>query len=240
MKKLLIIVITLLGLTGCSGKDLRQVYEYVDETVAEVPLTEAEVAAALRDALSRGISRGAVQASAENGYYGNPRLRIPFPPEVKKVEQAFREVGLGAEIDRFVRQLNRAAELAAAKAKPIFINAIISMSIDDAFDILEGEPDAATRYLERTTGDELHAVFGPIIGEALDETSATRYYDDLIRAYNKMPFTRRVDPDLKRYATERAIEGLFLLIADEEASLRADPRARTTRQLRRVFGSLDS
>ena len=239
MKKLLIIVVTLLGLTGCSGKDLRQVYEYVDETVAEVPLTEAEVTAALRDALARGISRGAAQASAENGYYGDPRLRIPFPPEVNKVEQAFREVGLGAEIDRFVRQLNRAAELAALKAKPIFINAITSMSIDDAFDILEGEADAATRYLERTTGDELRAAFGPIIGEALDETSATRYYDDLIRAYNKMPFTRRVDPDLARYATERAIEGLFLLIADEEASLRADPRARTTRLLRRVFGSLD-
>ena len=239
MKKLLIIGITLLGLTGCSGKDLRQVYEYVDETVAEVPLTEAEVAAALRDALARGVSRGAAQVSAENGYFGDARLRIPFPPEVKKVEQAFREVGLGAEIDRFVRQLNRAAELAAAKAKPIFINAITSMSIDDAFDILEGAPDAATRYLERTTGDDLRAAFGPIIGEALDETSATRYYDDLIRAYNKMPFTRRVDPDLERYATERAIDGLFLLIADEEARLRADPRARTTRLLRRVFGSLD-
>jgi hypothetical protein len=240
MKKLLIIAITLLGLTGCSGKDLRQVYEYVDETAAEVPLTEAEVTAALRDALARGISRGAAQASAENGYYGDPRLRIPFPPEVKKVEQAFREVGLGAEVERFVRQLNRAAELAALRAKPIFINAITSMSIDDAFDILEGEADAATRYLERTTGDELRAAFGPIIGEALDETSATRYYDDLIRAYNKMPFTRRVDPDLARYATERSIEGLFLLIADEEASLRADPSARTTRLLRRVFGSLDS
>ena len=213
---------------------------YVDETAAEVPLTEAEVTAALRDALARGISRGAAQASAENGYYGDPRLRIPFPPEVKKVEQAFREVGLGAEVERFVRQLNRAAELAALRAKPIFINAITSMSIDDAFDILEGEADAATRYLERTTGDELRAAFGPIIGEALDETSATRYYDDLIRAYNKMPFTRRVDPDLARYATERSIEGLFLLIADEEASLRADPSARTTRLLRRVFGSLDS
>ena len=240
MKKLLIIAITLLGLTGCSGKDLRQVYEYVDETAAEVPLTEAEVTAALRDALARGISRGAAQASAENGYYGDPRLRIPFPPEVKKVEQAFREVGLGAEVERFVRQLNRAAELAALRAKPIFINAITSMSIDDAFDILEGEADAATRYLERTIGDELRAAFGPIIGEALDETSETRYYDDLIRAYNKMPFTRRVDPDLARYATERSIEGLFLLIADEEASLRADPSARTTRLLRRVFGSLDS
>lgn len=239
MKKLLIITVAVLGLCACSGKDLRQVYEYVDETVVEVPLTQREVSTALKDALARGISRGAAQAASRDGYYGNARLRIPFPPEIKKVEQAFRDVGLGAEVDRFVLQLNRGAEQAAAKAKPIFINAITSMSIEDAFDILNGAPDAATRYLERTTGEQLRAEFRPVISAALEETSATRYYDELIRAYNKLPFTRRVDPDLDGYATEQAIEGLFVLIADEEARIRADPAARTTRLLRRVFGSLD-
>lgn len=239
MKKLLTIAIALLGLSACSGKDLRQVYEYVDETVVEAPLTQQEVSAALRDALARGISRGAAQAASKDGYYGNARLRIPFPPELKRVEQAFRDVGLGTEVDRFVLQLNRSAEQAAAKAKPIFIDAITSMTIGDAFDILNGPPDAATRYLERTTGELLQAEFRPVIGDALDETSATRYFDDLIRAYNKLPFTRRVDPDLEGYATDGAIEGLFVLIADEEARIRADPGARTTRLLRRVFGSLD-
>ena len=240
MKKLLTVTIVLLGLAGCSGKDLRQVYEYVDEAVVEVPLTREEVTAALKDALSRGISRGAARVSVTDGYYGDARLRIPFPPEVRKVEEAFREVGLGGEVDRFVRQLNRSAEQAAVRAKPIFIDAITSMSIDDAFDILNGSPDAATRYLEENTGDKLREAFRPIVSDALDETSATRYYDDLIRAYNKLPFTRDVDPDLESYATDKAIEGLFLLIADEEANLRANPRARTTQLLKRVFGSLDS
>jgi hypothetical protein len=166
-------------------------------------------------------------------------LRIPFPPEIEKVEQTLRDAGLGEEVDRFVRQLNRSAEQAAAKAKPIFIKSITSMTIGDAFEILNGPPDAATQYLIRTTGDDLRAEFRPVVSDKLDETRATRYYGDIVRTYNSLPFVSKVDPDLEGYATDRAIEGLFLLIAEEEANIRANPRARTTKLLRRVFGSLD-
>ncbi|TNF87108.1 MAG: DUF4197 domain-containing protein [Gammaproteobacteria bacterium] len=238
MRKLLIILL-LLAPAGCSEKDLRETLEIIEASAEEVPLTRVEVVQGLKDALARGISRGAVIASARNGYLGNPKLRIPFPEEIGQVESAFRKLGLGSEVDRFVRQLNRSAEKAASRAKPIFIRAITSMTIRDAFEILNGEPDAATRYLIRTTGDDLRAEFRPIVSDKLKETSATRYYGDIVRRYNMLPLVKKVDPDLESYATDKAIEGLFLLIADEEANIRANPRARTTQLLRRVFGSLD-
>jgi hypothetical protein len=240
MKKILTIALILCGLAGCSEKDLREIYERVEASPVDVPLTREEVTAGLKDSLARGISRGAAIASAENGYYGDPKLRIPFPPEIRQVDEALRRAGLGDEVDRFVRQLNRGAELAAAKAKPIFIRAITSMTISDAFEILNGESDAATQYLIRTTGDDLRAEFRPVVQDKLDETRATRYYGDIVRTYNTLPFVSKVDPDLVNYATDRAIEGLFLLVAEEEANIRANPRARTTKLLQRVFGSLDS
>jgi hypothetical protein len=237
--RILLIALALLSLAGCSEKELREAYELVNAGAEEFPLTREEVSTALKDSLSRGISKGARQASAKNGYLGDPRLRIEFPPEVARVESALRDLGLDDEVERFVRQLNRSAELAAAKAKPIFIEAITSLTIKDAFGILNGEPDAATQYLRRTTGDALYAAFRPIVADKLEETSATRYYGDIVRRYNQIPFAGKVDPDLVGYATESAIDGLFVLIAEEEANIRANPGARTTRLLRRVFGSLD-
>ena len=237
--RLLLIALALLSLAGCSEREWREAIEIVNASAEELPLSSEEVGAALRDSLSRGIARGARQASANNGYFGDPRLRIEFPPEIREVERTLRSLGLGDEVDRFVRQLNRSAEQAAASAKPIFIEAITSMTIGDAFGILNGERDAATQYLKRTTGDALYAAFRPIVADRLDETSATRYYGDIVRKYNQIPFVAKVDPDLVGYATERAIDGLFVLIAEEEANIRANPGARTTRLLRRVFGSLD-
>lgn len=237
--RILLIGLTLLALLGCSEKELRETIELINTSAEEVPLTRSDVSAALKDSLSKGISKGAKIASRKNGYFGNPALKIPFPAEVKKVEAALRKIGLGKDVDRFVKQLNRGAELAAAKARPIFIKAITSMTIGDAFEILNGEADAATRYLMRTTGDELRAQFLPIVGDKLNQTSATRYYGDIVSKYNQLPLVKKVNPDLDAYATDKAIAGLFLLIAAEEANIRANPRARTTQLLKRVFGSLD-
>ncbi|MCP4389423.1 MAG: DUF4197 domain-containing protein, partial [Gammaproteobacteria bacterium] len=145
--KRLILVLALLVLAGCSEKDLRETIEIINASIEEVPLSQAEVSAGLKDALSKGISRGSLVASTKDGYFGNPELRIPFPAEVKQVEKALRKIGLGKDVDRFVKQLNRGAERAASKAKPIFIKAITSMTIRDAFEILNGDVNAATRYL---------------------------------------------------------------------------------------------
>ena len=237
--KSVLVLVLLAGLAACSEKDLREAIEVIHAGIDEVPLSEAEVRAGLRDALSRGISRGAIAASTKDGFFANPRLKIPFPAEVEKVDTALRKLGLGKEVDRFVEQLNRGAEQAAARAKPIFIKAITEMTIRDAFDILNGEADAATQYLQRATGKDLYARFLPVVSDTLDQTKATRYYGDVVERYNRIPGVRKVDPDLDAYATRKAIDGLFILIADEEANIRANPRARTTQLLRRVFGSLD-
>jgi len=218
---------------------MRQTYDLINTSVAEVPLTRQEIVAGLKESLSKGITRGAVLASRKDGYFGNPRLKIEFPRDVIKVEKTLRRIGFGREIDRFVKQLNRSAEKAAARARPIFVRAITSMTIYDAIEILNGAPDAATQYLMRTTGNELRAQFLPIVRDTLNQTSATRYYGDIVKQYNSLPLVSDVDPDLDEYATDKAVAGLFVLIAEEEANIRANPAARTTRLLQRVFGSLD-
>lgn len=200
-------------------------------------LTTDQVIAGLKEALSQGISNGSEQASAVDGYLKNQLIRIVFPPEAAKVESRLRQIGLGSEVDKFIVSMNRGAERAAKEAKPIFLQAIKNMTIEDAWGILKGNEDSATRYLERTTSASLEQKFQPIIVEALEEVNATRYYDELVTTYNKIPFVEKVNPNLNQYVTEKAIEGLFLLVAEEEAKIRRDPAARTTQLLRKVFGS---
>ena len=220
-----------LMLFGCSDKTLQET-DYV-------PLTEAEVTQALKDVLSRGIVRSVASASRRDGYFANPQLKIELPEDAAKLTNTLRKLGFGADIDRSVLQLNRAAEQAAGRAKPVFIKAITSMSIDNAFDLLNGAQDAATRYLIDESGDELYEQFRPIISEALAETSAARYYADIVNHYNALPLVYDVDPQLDDYLTEQALDGLFVLMAQEEATVRTLASSRSTRLMRRVFGSLD-
>ena len=200
------------------------------------PLSEAEVSSGLKEALIQGTTKGTAQASQQNGYYGNSLIRIPFPPEIQKVETTLRKVGMGSEVDKFVLSLNRAAEDAAISAKPIFISAIKSLTLKDVWNILSGEKDAATQYLKRTTSTQLTTSFKPIIQKSLDKVNATKYYGTVITSYNKLPLVNKVNPDLDAYATDKAIQGLFTLVAQEEANIRENPIARTTELLKRVFG----
>ncbi len=222
---------------ACSSAQLSQTLDDLNKSLgAEKPLTTSEVAEGLREALIQGISKGSDRVSQTDGYFKNPEIKIPFPPDVKKVENTLRDIGLGSEVDRFILALNRGAEEAAKEAKPIFIQAIRSMTIDDAWAILKGDPDAATQYLRRTTSAQLREKFKPVIQNALNKVNATRYYSDLINRYNQIPFVDKINPNLDDYATDKAIDGLFLMIAKEEKLIREDPMARTTDLLKRVFG----
>lgn len=196
-----------------------------------------EVALGLKEALTNGISKGSDLVSQVDGYFKNPEIKIPFPPEVKQVETRLRQIGLGDEVDKFVLTLNRGAEDAAKEAKPIFIEAIKQMTIQDAWSILNGEVDAATQYLKKTTSGLLKEKFKPVIENSLNKVNATKYYGDLVTSYNKIPLVQKVNPDLNEYATDKAIEGLFVMIAKEEKSIRENPSARTTALLKKVFGS---
>jgi hypothetical protein len=221
---------------ACSSAQLNQVLSDAGKMATEKPLTTAEVAEGLKEALINGISKGSDLVSQLDGYYQNPEIKIPFPPDVKKVEERLRQLGLGSEVDKFVMTLNRAAEEAAKEAKPIFISAIKQMTFEDAWAILKGEPDAATQYLRRTTSDQLKEKFSPVIQASLDKVSATKYYGELVTRYNSIPMVQKVNPDLNAYATELAMQGLFTMIAKEERSIRENPVARTTELLKRVFG----
>ncbi|GEO05826.1 hypothetical protein AAE02nite_34900 [Adhaeribacter aerolatus] len=210
-----------------------------DAVLKNVPVSDAEVASGLKEALSIGISKGATTASQTDGYFKNSLIRISFPQEVKKVESTLRAVGMGSLVDDFVLSLNRAAEDAAQSAKPIFLDAIKKLTIRDVWGILTGGKDAATQYLKRTTSEELTTAFTPRIQTSLEKVNATKYYTDIISAYNRIPTVQRVNPDLTSYATQKAIDGLFILVAQEEANIRENPIARTTQLLKRVFAKQD-
>ena len=237
MKKLVILSIIVLG--SCTSAQISQTLGDVNKTLGggTQPLTTAEVADGLKEALIKGISNGSDLASQVDGYFKNPQIKIPFPPDVKKVEDKLRQIGLGDQVDKFVMTLNRGAEDAAKEAKPIFITAIRSMTIQDAWGILKGEENAATEYLKRTTSAQLKEKFKPVIQNSLNKVNATRYYSDIVTRYNQLPLVQKVNPELDDYATDKAIEGLFLLIANEEKNIRANPVARTTELLRKVFAA---
>lgn len=235
MKRLFIISVVVFG--ACTSAQINQTIGDVNKTLGgSQPLTTAEVAEGLKEALIKGISTGADVVSQLDGYFKNPEIKIPFPLEVKRVEDKLRQIGFGNEVDKFVMTLNRGAEDAALEAKPIFITAIRSMTIEDAWSILRGQDDAATQYLKRTTSGQLKEKFKPVIQNSLNKVNATKYYGDIVNRYNQIPFVQKVNPNLDEYATDKAIEGLFIMIAKEEKNIRQNPVARTSELLRKVFG----
>ncbi len=235
MKLFNIFLIVLLA-SACT---VQQIQQSLDQYLDSDELTTEEVAKGLKEALIKGISNGSQEASKVNGFLGNPKIKIPFPPDVQRVEDKLRSIGLDKQVDQFVETLNRGAEEAAKEARPIFVSAIRAMTIQDAWNILKGEDDAATQYLQKTTSDQLRSKFKPVISNALDKTNATKYYGDIINTYNKIPLVDDVDPDLENYATQKALDGLFFLIANEEKKIREDPVARTTDLLKKVFKAQD-
>lgn len=234
MKRLCVLLL-ICSLSAQAQINLKKIKKAVG--VESSSLSKDEVAAGLKEALTKGISKGAEQVSQLDGYFKNPEIKLPFPEDVKHVEKKLRQIGMGDQVDKFILSLNRAAEDAAKESKPVFVAAIKSMTINDAMGILKGEDDAATSYLRKTTSVELHDKFNPVIKASLDKVDATKYYSDLIKAYNKIPLVDKVNPNLDEYATEKAMQGLFIMIAKEEKNIRQDPAARTSALLKKVFGS---
>jgi hypothetical protein len=231
-----IILLSALFLATCSFGQIK--LDKLKEKVKGLasPSTE-EVAEGLKEALTNGASKGSDIVSKLDGYYRNPEIKIPFPPDVARVETRLRQVGMGAEVDKFIEALNRGAEEAAKEAKPIFVSAIRQMTIADAWSILKGDKDAATKYLQKTTTSQLTEKFKPVVKSALEKVNATKYYTDLVTAYNKIPLVQKVNPNLDDYATEKAIFGLFVMVAKEEKNIRENPGARTSALLKKVFSA---
>ena len=191
----------------------------------------------LKEALEVGTRKAVENVSKEGGYLNNPEIRIPLPPRVQQAAGLMRQLGLNKMADDFEQSINRAAEKAAPQATSIMIDAIRSMSIDDARNILNGESDAATRFFEDRTRGKLAGLFKPIIDTSLNEVGATRYYNQLNDKLSSVPVVgQELDMDLQDYVTDQALNGLFVMLAQEEQKIRDNPAARTSEILQQVFG----
>ena len=200
-------------------------------------LSNEEVIKGLREALSIGTNNSSGTASKLDGYLKNPRLFIPWPEEAKDMREKLLKLGMKKKIEEFETSLNRAAEEAAKKAGPVFLDAITKMSVSDGFAILKGADTAATNFLRKTSYSPLYDQFLPIVKEAIAKVKVTSYWNPLVTKYNKLPGVKKQNPNLDDYVTKKAANGLFVLIADEEAKIRKDPMARVTDLLKKVFGS---
>lgn len=202
-------------------------------------LTNSEIIAGLKQALEIGSNNAGNQLSAVNGYFGNQLVKILMPPEAKKVEQTLRSIGMGGEVDKAILAMNRTAEDAAQKAAPIFIDAIRTITIQDGLGILRGGNGAATNYLKGRTTQQLTNAFRPVIENSLNKVDATKYWAQVFTIYNRLPTTvNKINPDLPAYVTERALNGLFITVEQEENKIRQNPSARVTDLLKKVFGQV--
>jgi nitrogen regulatory protein PII len=224
-----------------NAQGIKGVLKQAEEKVNTVsgqnnPLSEEEVGRGLKEALTIGIEKGVDRVSKPDGFFKDMAIKILMPDEAKKVEEKLRAMGQDKLVDDAIESMNRAAEDAANGAKDIFVTAIKQMTITDAMNILKGEKDAATQYLNRTTRQSLFDKFKPVIKNSLDKVGATKHWATLFNTYNKLPMVSKVNPDLEEFVTNKAIDGLFVQIAKEEREIRDNPGARVSDLLKRVFG----
>lgn len=231
-----IAVFSLMLMLILPGKTSAQILKSI---LGEGQPTSAEISNGIKQALELGASASADRLSAQNGFFGNMAVKLLLPPEAQKAERTLRSIGLSKLCDNVILSMNRAAEDAAKEAKPIFVSAVKQMTLRDASGILLGADTAATSYFKRTTRNQLAQKFSPIIEASLAKVGATRYWGDMVNRYNRIPLVQRINPDLKEYATQKAIDGLFVEIAKEELKIRDKIGARSTPLLQKVFSYAD-
>jgi hypothetical protein len=229
-----VIIITVLSMSNCVSVQGIQVPGLTKSK--SNTLDEKTIVAGLKEALEIGTRNAVDIVSKKNGYLGNPKIHIPLPDELADVGTKLRQIGFGKDVDRFVDDMNHAAEKAATGAADIFIDAVKNMTLSDAVNILHGPDNAATKYFETNTRKKLYTVFFPVIRDAMDKIGVTKLYKFLLDKYNMIPFIKKKDYDLDKYTTDRGLDGLFFMLAGEEKKIRKDPVARVTELLRKVFG----
>lgn len=247
MKKILYITIGLMtfstiNVSAQNWKDIRKKAKTAAKTNAsginpKGALSQDEVGKGLKEALNQGVKKGVTQLNKKDGYLKDVQIKIPMPDEAKNVESNLRSMGQGEKVDEAIESMNRAAEDAAAGAKDIFVAAIKGMTLTDAMNILKGEDNAATNYLNKATYAALSEKFKPVIKVSLDKVGATKHWQTVFGSYNKIPFVTKVNPNLEDYVTKKALNGLFIQVAKEELNIRKNPEARATDLLKKVFGN---
>lgn len=227
------------SLWDIAGSLLGQKTQTTTNSAALSALSQSDVQAALREALTLSSQKVVGQLGKEGGYSLDPKIRIPLPPALQPVDRALKAVGMGALTDDLQTRLNKAAEAAAPKAKDIFVSAIRKMTIEDAKQILSGPDNAATIYLQKHMSPEMLTAMQPVVTSALADAGAVQAYDSVVGQYKKtMPFMPDAKTNLSQYATQKAIEGIFYYVAQEEAAIRQNPAKRSTELIKKVFSAV--
>lgn len=199
--------------------------------------TEAEAGQGIKEALTQGVANAVLNLNKTDGFFGSEIYKVLLPPDAQKIETTLRKAGMGAQVDQAILSINRGAEEAVAFAKPIFVDAIKELTIQDAIKLVTSGNNAATEYFKQKTTSKLVEAFTPSVQKSLDNVGATKHYGDIVTAYNKFPTTlKKVNPDLTSFVVGKAIDALFDQIAKEEANIRSNPLARGSDILKKVFG----
>lgn len=230
LKKLFLMIVVF---TSVSCGELQQVIDTLPQDTGV--LSNADIAAGLRQALDFGIEKQVTKLTKKDGFYKNELVKILLPEELQKVDKTLRDIGLSSLADEGLKVLNRAAEDAVKEATPIFVDAVKGITFNDAKNILLGNDNAATQYLEGKTQTALYNKFHPVIKNSFGKVGADQIWTNIITKYNNVPFTKDVNPDLTDYVTNEALEGVYKMIAVEEKEIRNKVSSRTTALLQKVF-----
>jgi len=236
LQKIKIVVLSTLFLTSTSCAELQQV---VNQLPQGTGLSQLDIANGLKEALDNGIDKQVSKLTATDGFFKNEAVKILLPEELQKVDKGLRDIGLSSLADEGLKVLNRAAEDAVKEATPIFVDAVKNMSFTDAKNILMGNNVAATTYLQSSTSTALYSKFNPVIKNSFAKVGADKVWSNIITKYNSIPLVKKVNPDLTDYTTNKAMEGVFKMIAVEEQSIRTNLGSRTSDLLKKVFALQD-
>jgi hypothetical protein len=203
-------------------------------------LSNNEVSGGLKAALIQGATKAVSQLSAADGFLGNAEVKIPLPNNLKKAEKTMRMLGMGKQADELVVKMNRAAEAAVPEAKALLIDSVKKMSVADAKAILTGGDDAATQYFKKTTSEPMTAKFLPIVKKATENVQLAQQYNKFSEMGNKFGMLKKDQANLEQYVTQKALDGVYLMMGKEEAAIRKDPVGQASGLLKKVFGALDN
>ena len=237
MFKYMAVVVLALSMTQPAWAQFDQIFKGLGGIMGGGALSDAKVGSGLKEALKVGTENAVVETGTRDGFLLNQAIKILMPKPLQTIERPLRLVGYGPQIDEFVVGMNRAAEKAVPFAKKIFWDAIGEMTFDDARKILNGGDTAATDYFKSKTSEQLHTAFRPSVESVMKDVGVTRQYEDLIGRYRNIPFASSVAFDVNQYVTEKATDGLFYVVAQEEKKIRTNPAARVTDLLKEVFGN---
>ena len=238
MKKFLILLILF---PVISNAQFKNILKKSSETATGIlnKNGKVDIAAGLKEALNKGITEQVSKLTQVDGFYKNELVKIVMPEELSKVDKTLRKLGMGSLADDGIKALNRAAEDAVKEATPVFVNAIKNIKIADAKTILMGNKNAATTYLKQSTNKKLYAKFLPVVQQSIGKVGADKIWNGIIQKYNTVPLVSKINPDLNDYVTNKALEGVFKMIAIEEKNIRTDLQSRTSTVLKKVFAMQD-